>query len=189
MKNILIAALSLSLIVACTKKNNKAKGDEIVLEDSTSVVQDNETLAEGTPVPIKEWSKEAVQELVKAKSNDTLYVTNFFATWCGPCVRELPHFREKMEQMKGQPVKFTFISLDQKEDWETMVPQFAQQHGIANNVVLLNGEALDLDFFRNSFKTWTGGSIPFTIFTKNGKTDEYSGMMSPEILEQKLNQF
>ena len=184
--------LTLAIFASCTKKN---KSEQVV--DDT-IAQD--TIENVTPtknnvpkveeiITLKEWSPEAVGNLVKAKKNDTLYVTNFFATWCGPCVRELPHFKSKMEEMKGQPVKFTYVSLDQTSDWEQTVPEFSKQQGIEKNVILLNGEHLDLAFFRTNFKTWDGGSIPFTIFSKNGKTDEYTGMMTEEVLNQKLTQF
>lgn len=48
------------------------------------------------------------------QDNDTLYVVNFWATWCGPCVKELPHFKELSEAYANKPVKFILMSLDAK---------------------------------------------------------------------------
>jgi hypothetical protein len=39
-------------------------------------------------------------------------------------MKEIPHFKEKMEELKGKPVKFTFVSVDAKEDWNTAVSDF-----------------------------------------------------------------
>ena len=181
--------LTLALFTSCTKKTDNITTTEgETVTDSLNNTTTSPSVKNSAPT-LKEWSAEKVGNLVAAKNNDTLYVTNFFATWCGPCVRELPHFKNNMDKMKGQPVKFTFVSLDQVDDWAAKVPAFSQEHGISENVILLNGENLGLDFFRTNFKKWDGGSIPFTIFSKNGKIDEVVGSMSEEVLNEKLNQF
>ncbi|MFT5167540.1 MAG: thiol-disulfide isomerase/thioredoxin, partial [Saprospiraceae bacterium] len=46
------------------------------------------------------------------KQNDTTYVINFWATWCKPCVAELPYFEELHNRYKGKKVKVLLISLD-----------------------------------------------------------------------------
>ncbi len=185
MKKVIAALIILSTFMACKKENKVVEINEIT-QDSLQV--ENPEVVENTPTkPLKEVSIAQASDLVKAKENDTLYVTNFFATWCGPCRNEMPHFKEKMETLKGQPVKFTFVSLDNKTEWDSAVKNFGDEYGITNNIVLLDGSQLGPDFFSNNFKTWDGGSIPFTIFSKKGKTDEFLGMMSKEQLEAKLS--
>ena len=49
---------------------------------------------------------------------------------CPPCMREIPHFVEKMKELKGKPVKFTFVSVDAKEDWNTKVSDFADEYDL-----------------------------------------------------------
>lgn len=45
-------------------------------------------------------------ELMQRVANpDTFYVVNFWATWCGPCIKELPQFTKLSEQLTGKPVK------------------------------------------------------------------------------------
>lgn len=125
-------------------------------------------------------------EVLQTK-NDTLYVTNFFATWCGPCVREIPYFKEVMQETKNQPVKFTFINLDDKADWETEVMPFIKKHQIDKNTILLDSEQLSKDFFSKNFKTWAGDFIPFTMIRKGEKTEEIGGGISKETLVEKMN--
>ena len=45
---------------------------------------------------------------------DTVYVLNFWATWCGPCVAELPEFEKLNEKYAAQKVKVVLISTDFK---------------------------------------------------------------------------
>ncbi|HCN48088.1 MAG TPA: TlpA family protein disulfide reductase [Chryseobacterium sp.] len=166
MKKIILSTLLLTALYSCKK-------------ETPSTVQNV------TPV---EQSPEEVGKFL-AKNNDTLYVTNFFATWCGPCMREIPSFKNKMQELKDKPVKFTFINLDEKEDWNTHVKDFVTENNLAGNVILLDGKKLDQNFFSNSFKTWAGESIPFTFMRKGDKTEEYSGMMTEEVLNSKIDSF
>lgn len=184
MKKFLLPLVILAFLTSC-KKNNKVT--ETTYEaDSTVVIPETNEPADN--IILTEYSPDQVSELLNRK-NDTLYVTNFFATWCGPCVRELPHFREKMDELKGKPVKFTFVSLDQKSDWEAKVKEFGDAHGITQQIILLDGMALAPDFMTKNFSQWDGGSIPFTFMRKGDKTDETVGMMTKDELERKLNSF
>ncbi len=175
----------LGTLTAC-KKEGKITETEDYETDSTTVIPETNEPAEN--IILTEYSADKVSELIN-KKNDTLYVTNFFATWCGPCVREMPHFREKMEELKDQPVKFTFVSVDQKSDWDVKVKDFGREHGIANHIILLDAMSLSPDFMTKNFQQWDGGSIPFTFMRKGDKTDETVGMMSKEMLDEKLNSF
>lgn len=51
-----------------------------------------------------------------------LVYLDFWATWCGPCRREIPHLKQLKNEYKGKPVAFIAISVDDdKEAWEKMV--------------------------------------------------------------------
>ncbi len=57
-----------------------------------------------------------IDELVnRIKNSDTTYVINFWATWCKPCVAELPAF-DSLSKVSN--VKILLVSLDFKEDLE-----------------------------------------------------------------------
>ncbi|PKF75947.1 TlpA family protein disulfide reductase [Chryseobacterium sp. PMSZPI] len=184
MKKIILSALILTALYSCKKEGQKT--DANATTDSLSVVQDTNTET-STYIP-KELSPENVGQHL-AKNNDTLYVTNFFATWCGPCMREIPSFKNKMQELKDKPVKFTFINLDEKADWNGAVKNFVVENNLGKNVILLDGQKLDQNFFSNNFKQWDGGSIPFTFMRKGNKTDEYLGMMTEEVLNSKIETF
>jgi thiol-disulfide isomerase/thioredoxin len=189
MKKIVLGLMFLITLSACKKETKVAENTENIQTDSITVPESNEPT--GAVIPFKEieLSPEQTSKILAKQSNDTLYVTNFFATWCGPCMREIPHFKEKMNELKSQPVKFTFVSLDEKADWSTKVKAFAEENNLSKNIVLVDGTKLTPEFFPANFKQWDGGSIPFTFMRKGDKTDETVGMMSAEMLNEKLNSF
>ena len=184
MKKIVLSTLLLTALYSCKKEVQNT--ENATAADSLSVSQTTEN--EGNTVLPKELSPENVSQHL-AKNNDTLYVTNFFATWCGPCMREIPSFKSKMEELKGKPVKFTFVNLDDKAEWAGAVKNFAAENKLGSSIILLDGQKLDQNFFHNNFKQWDGGSIPFTFMRKGDKTDEYLGMMTEDVLNSKINSF
>lgn len=180
-KFLIYSVVSLSFL-AC-KKNDEKVAETEAKEDSIKV---EPTKTEADVAQLKEFSPEKISTTLKSNHSDTLYVTNFFATWCGPCMQEIPHFRKKMDELANQPVKFTFVSLDNKTDWATDVSDFADEYNIRENVVLLDGTLLNQDFFKQNFQSWSGESIPFTLIRKGDKSDETVGSMSEEMLNQKI---
>jgi thiol-disulfide isomerase/thioredoxin len=51
-----------------------------------------------------------------ASQKGTIFVIDYWATWCGPCIAEMPHMKELYAEYKGQGVEFIGVSLDQPED-------------------------------------------------------------------------
>ncbi|WP_051259556.1 TlpA family protein disulfide reductase [Epilithonimonas tenax] len=182
MKKIIIYSI-LSLSFLACKKNDEKVAETQAKEDSTQV---EPSKSEADVAELIEFSPEKMTAYIQNKNPDTLYVTNFFATWCGPCMQEIPFFHKKMEELQGQPVKFTFVSLDNKSDWATEVSDFADEYNIRKHVVLLDGNLLKSEFFKDNFKTWTGEAIPFTVIKKGDRSDETVGSMSEEALNQKI---
>ena len=183
MKKLIFSTLILTALFSC-KKNETP--DQLTEETTTETV-DSSAVNPANALP--EVNQEQLKAMVAPQKNDTIYVTNFFATWCGPCMKEIPHFKEKMEELKGKPVKFTFVSVDAKEDWNTAVSDFADEYDIRKNVILFDASMISPDYFTKITKTWDGGSIPFTVIKKGDKEIETVGMMSKEDLDAKLNSF
>src|SRR5690606_23667057 len=58
------------------------------------------------------------------KQNDTLYVVNFWATWCQPCIEELPDFMKVNDEFKSENFKMVLVSLDKANDFDTKVKDY-----------------------------------------------------------------
>jgi thiol-disulfide isomerase/thioredoxin len=111
---------------------------------------------------------EDYQKLIN-KNDQVLYVVNFWATWCSPCVKELPEFMEVNRQFSiNKNFKMILVSLDNVRELESGLYPFMKENQIRPDVYLLD------DIKRMNYwiplieKEWTG-SIPATLIYKNGK--------------------
>jgi thiol-disulfide isomerase/thioredoxin len=186
MRKLILSVLVLGMLSAC-KKETKTVENNTDKKDSTMAITTPAT-SKGTS-NLKEFTSAQVADYLKNKDNDTLYVTNFFATWCGPCMAEIPHFKEKIAELKDKPVKFTFIDTDEKSDWNGAVKQFAEKNNLQNHIILVDHTKLDPAFYKANFEKWDGNAIPYTIMKKGKRTEETLGNMSAEMLDQKLASF
>lgn len=187
MKKIALSLLLGTALVACKNDKELKYENNKSPQDSLTVVKEEIAEEPTSTKELVEYTPEKLTQLLSVKSNDTLYVTNFFATWCQPCMVEIPHFKEKMNEMKGKPIKFTFVSLDNKSDWATSVTNFADEFHLRDHILLLDGAGLDHEFFKKNFETWTGDAIPFTIMRRGNMVDEYMGSMQKEEINSKID--
>lgn len=114
-----------------------------------------------------------------ASSGDTVYIINFWATWCIPCVQELPEFNTLYQRYSGKPVKMLMVSLDFKEDFPGKLQMFAQRKRMQPLVVWLS--ETDPDKFIPEIESSWQGSIPATLIIKPGKLRKFiEGQTSAE---------
>ena len=106
------------------------------------------------------------QDYLLNKSNDTTYVINFWATWCRPCVQELPYFEQLAKDSMDQPLKLVLVSLD-FDDKVDAVKAFLDKREIESKAVILADPQAD-EWIDEVDSTWTG-AIPATMVIKNGK--------------------
>jgi thiol-disulfide isomerase/thioredoxin len=101
-----------------------------------------------------------LQALIGAKS-DKIQVINFWATWCAPCVKELPLF-EKLNDQARSNVKVTLVSMDLDLDSNPeKVYKFIERRKIKSEVVLLD-EQNPNNWIDKIDKNWSG-ALPATI--------------------------
>jgi peroxiredoxin len=114
---------------------------------------------EGKPAPDFELAKLDGQKVSSKDLKGTVYILDFWATWCGPCVASMPALNETFEKYKDKGVKV--FACDQQEDKET-VSKFAKSNNLTLTVLL------DTDASVGSHYGVTG--IPQTVVVgKDGK--------------------
>lgn len=111
-----------------------------------------------------------IDDLLKRINNnsDTTYVVNFWATWCKPCVAELPEFEKLNKEYSSKKVKVILVSMDFKETLNKKLKPFIKKNKYTCEVVLLD-ESNGNDFINKISEEWSG-SIPATLITRKNKS-------------------
>lgn len=140
----------------------------------------------GNAQQVERMKFQALEPIWKGNS-DTVYVVNFWATWCKPCVDELPHFLDVARAYRHQKVKFVLVSLDFPRQFETRLMPFVAQRQITERVILL--DETNANLFVNRVDPMWSGAIPATLFYCNGKRVFVEASLSKEELEQHVQAF
>jgi len=147
------------------------------------------------PAPIKIYTKVGVS--IKAydyeklayflnQKNDTTYVVNFWATWCVPCVKELPHFEKLNQQYKGKKVKVLLVSLDMAKMVESKLLPFIKKKNLKSDVVLLRDPDSN-NWIPKIDKSWSG-AIPATLIYNKKVRKFYEKSFEYDELEKAVNE-
>ena len=99
------------------------------------------------------------------QKNDTLYIVNFWATWCKPCILELPFFEKAAQSFATQPVKIILVSQDSKTR-AIPVNDFLKKNKYTSESFILS--AGNPNVWIDKIDTNWSGTIPMTLFYKNG---------------------
>lgn len=98
---------------------------------------------------------------------DSTYVVNLWATWCAPCIKELPHFEKLNTEHRSEKLAVLLVSVDFKSKLNSGVIPFVKRKNLKSEVFLLN-ESSPQEYIDRIDPSWSG-SIPATIFIKNDK--------------------
>lgn len=109
-------------------------------------------------------------------------VINFWATFCKPCIAELPRFQALATAYKTKGLKLFLVSLDVKEAYPAKIVSAAKRLKLTSPVVFLN--ETDADVFCPAVDSSWSGVIPATIFINNAKG--YRRFLEEELSRDKL---
>jgi len=165
-KTLYLLALS-AILFSCSSK----QGCDIQAIDGITIEGQN----------IKIYDYESIAPLL-SEGCETTHVINFWATWCKPCVAELPYF----EKLTAEGIKVTLVSLDMPSMIDTHLIPFLNKENIKSEVVVLNDP--DANSWISKVDPNWSGAIPSTIFFKNNKRAFYEQSFNYESLLKTLNQ-
>ncbi|MBD3583830.1 TlpA disulfide reductase family protein [Flavobacterium selenitireducens] len=103
------------------------------------------------------------------RTDDTVYVVNFWATWCAPCIVELPHFEKLGQAYKDKKVKVLLVSLDSKKNVEKSLIPFIRKKKLQSQYVLLSDPDMN-GWIPKVDPDWSG-ALPATVIY-NGSTGQ-----------------
>lgn len=148
-------------------------------QEITSAIE----VADDTPFVTVNY--EGLESYLEA-SDATVHVVNFWATWCKPCVKELPYFETLREKYGDEDVKVILVSLDFPDKKERLT-HFIEKRNIQSEVVFLDdGDANN--WIPKVDVNWSG-AIPATIIYSDEKRSFYEQTFTYEALEKELKLF
>ncbi len=116
------------------------------------------------------------------KETDSVYVVNFWATWCAPCVKEIPDFEKLYATYKNQKVKVLFVSLDFPNQLESRVIPFIERMNMQARVVLLDDTRAN-QWIPKVDEDWSG-AIPATLIYSKDFREFFAKELTFDQLEE-----
>lgn len=121
------------------------------------------------------------------QKNDTTYVVNFWATWCEPCVEELPYFEELNKKYKSNMVKVVLVSLDMKKSIVSKLLPFMIRQRLKSDVILLQDPDAN-SWITKVDSTWSG-ALPATLIYNKDQREFYEKSFTYDELEKEVSNF
>jgi peroxiredoxin len=132
---------------------------------------------EKEPVTLKLASAEDLQALRKNPTRKLLLV-NFWATWCGPCAKELPEFQTMYRMYRHRPFALVTVSANYPDAQAGVLRVLKEHHASSTN--LLFG-SMDIYKLMAAFDAEWNAALPYTMLIRPDGTVvyKYQGEIDP----------
>ena len=119
------------------------------------------------------------------RSDDTVHLVNFWATWCAPCIKELPAIQGIEKKYSDKKLKVLLVSLDFPGQLESRLIPFLKENNITSEVILLDDPDQNrwIDLVDRS---WSG-NIPFTLIYGRDFRESFPRSLDFETLDSIVN--
>ncbi len=109
-------------------------------------------------------SFEELEALLGEASDEDILVVNFWATWCAPCVKELPYFESFLKTNQSKKIRVLLISLDFPKHIQSRFVPFIENHQLKSELYVLD-DPNENEWIDKVDASWSG-TIPATLFMK-----------------------
>ena len=133
---------------------------------------------------IQKWKIADLEAAIKNADKPTVF--NFWATFCKPCLEELPYFQQLVKKYEKNGVKLVLVNLDLPSAYPKKIKDFSVKRKITAPIKFLDESDADV-FCPKVDESWSG-SIPATLFVNNktGYRRFHEEQMSKAAFEQEL---
>lgn len=146
----------------------------------------NETKEIASADDLVVYDYEGLEPLLN-KKDDKTYVINFWATWCKPCIKELPYFEKLNENYAGKNVEVILVSLDFPQHFDTKLKTYIKENDLKSKVVALDDPDMN-SWIPKINEKWTG-AIPATIIYNKKQRQFYEQSFEYDELVGELRRF
>ena len=172
---LIVIILSLAVLInACKSSHDKPI-------DPRQTVPLDVIQSQGISIPVYDF--QAFKPMLDL-NNDTLYIFNFWATWCQPCVKEMPYFNRADSAYAALPVRIILVSLDLTENVDSQLIPFIIKNKITPEVIVLDD--MDANTWIPQVDDDWEGTIPATLFIKRSTQKFFAGTYTYEELNHEI---
>ena len=130
---------------------------------------------------IKEVKITELEKIIKESTRPL--VVNFWATWCRPCIEEIPWFQRVVSSHQADSVELILVSVDYREEYPAGIENTAAKRNFTATIYWLN--ETNADYFCPRVDPKWSGAVPATLFVNN-KTG-YRKFMEEQVSREKLD--
>ena len=139
-----------------------------------------------TITSVKKVNYNQLKPLLEKQDGKT-YVVNFWATWCAPCVKELPYFEKLKKEYTDKNVEVLLVSLDFPKQVEKKLIPFINKKNLKSEVILLDD--INEDVWIKAIDSKWSGALPATLIYNKKTRKFYEQSFEYESLEKELKNF
>jgi thiol-disulfide isomerase/thioredoxin len=172
----------LSLLIASTCKEKGTESEALTNQPYTEGKPSQIIQHDGMEVGIYDFEnfKPFLQQ-----DNDSIYVVNFWATWCKPCIKELPEIEQIGLEYKDRKLNVILASLDFPDKISPQLIPFAKKMNLQSRIIVLD-EADPNAWIPQVDSTWSG-AVPATLVYSGNKRVFHNGAVTYEELKKSID--
>lgn len=158
----------------------------VACKNNTNTKSKKEAKNDITEIKIQSYNYSELEPFL-SKSDEKIYVVNFWATWCAPCIKELPAFEKLRSNYKNKNVEVLLVSLDFPTQIESNLLPFIKKRKLKSKIVVLDDPNQD-DWIPKINEKWSG-AIPATLIYSSKKRKFYEQSFQYEELISEVQKF
>ncbi len=172
------------LVLSFSCKEQKAEIKEVA--ESTSNQTQTKKSDDRADVNFPVFDFDALEPMLHKDDGNT-YIVNFWATWCQPCIAEMPFFEQVYAEQKDNNVRVILVNLDMPNMWKSRLEPYVEKNNIQSEVVILDDPKQN-EWIPKVSEEW-GGAIPATLIYNKDKRSFYERGFTYEELNEELSKF
>ncbi len=134
---------------------------------------------EAEPVNVEMASADDLKKL-RTNPTDKILLINFWATWCGPCLTEMPAIEETFRMFRRRDFDLVTVAANYPDEKAGVQKVLQQQHASSRNLLFASDDTYAM---QAAFEpSWEGG-VPFTMVIAPGGKVIYQKQGEADILE------
>jgi len=182
LKKLFYLLLVLMCIVGGCKKNKTEPAGQTEVEaeikPTQPIADSTSSTTGGKPAPAFTLQDLNGKNVSLSDFRGKVVVLDFWATWCPPCVKEIPHFIELYEQYKDKGLAMVGISLDR--EGVSVVKAFVQKYQIKYPILMTDGQV------DKAFGGIPGIPTTFVIDSAGNIRQKYVGYREKAVFETEI---